>query len=88
MSLIRDVRTERGWSIENLAHRIGGITRKGIAAFELGDRYPNRKMVRKLGEAFGIEHFDDYFFTREDMRDIRKKQDLVVAVKRMMRRGK
>jgi transcriptional regulator with XRE-family HTH domain len=50
---VRHLRTERGWSQEELAHR-AGLHRTYVSSLERGERNVSLKAIQQLADAFGI----------------------------------
>lgn len=48
---VRELRRERGWSQEELAHR-SGLHRTYISSLERGERNASLKIVQRLADAF------------------------------------
>ncbi len=51
---IRDLRTQRGWSQDELAAR-AGVNRVTIADLEIGAHAPRKATIKKIARALGVE---------------------------------
>ncbi len=51
---LRELRTERGWSLDEAAERIG-LSRSSLYKIEKGKMSPTFEALRKLSEGFGLD---------------------------------
>lgn len=57
---IRRARMLKGMSLDEVAQRLGDITKQGVSKFELGDAIPNSTRILQLARLFGVK--PEYFF--------------------------
>jgi len=57
---LREIRTDRGWTQEDLARAVG-VTRQTIIAIEKGGYEPSVRLALQLAETFGVS-VDDVFW--------------------------
>ena len=61
---IKRLRTERGWSQDALAEKVGYQGRSTISKVEHGDRDIGQSMIQKFADAFGVK--PSYLISGED----------------------
>lgn len=51
---IRELRTKKGWSMDELAQKVGYLGRSAISKVENGERLINHEMLIKYAQIFGV----------------------------------
>lgn len=72
--VIREERLKRGWSLDDLADRLGdikGSERPGLWKIEQGELWPRPAMLEGLARAFGLNVYQ-LFVLAEDIHSIAK----------------
>ena len=62
-TLVRQRREQLGWTQEELASKVGTISRAQLSRVETGDNQPSPFVLGKLGELLGIPIADSYALT-------------------------
>ncbi len=63
---LQRARISRGLSLEELAHRVGDISKQALSKLETGKMAPNSARILKLSRALGIK--PEYFFRDDSLR--------------------
>lgn len=61
--LVRERREQLGWTQEELASRLGLVSRAQLSRIETGDNQPSPLVLNKLGTVLGIPVEDSYALT-------------------------
>lgn len=52
--ILRDLRTQQGWTQPQLAQRLG-VSRSTVSMYERGEREPDFAMLRRIADLFGVD---------------------------------